>query len=127
MMPAALGRIAVLASLLVAGTGALKIAKSSSPAAPVVPGSTELGERVRVVTFEDKQNWRFAYLALSARAQRLNVTVLGREPGASKISWGYNMGQRTAALKAFALDRDRPDRIEDDDVVLFTDATDVVF
>ena len=32
------------------------------------------------------------------------------------------MALRTAALKSFALDRERPDRLEDEDVALFFDA-----
>lgn len=107
---------AVLLPLVLARFGsALRLSAAAPEKAP---------KNVRIVTFDDKGNWRTAYLLLSAAKVGLPVTLLGRE-NAEKVHWGKNMGLRTKTLRDFVLDQNREDRLKEDEIALFVDAYDV--
>jgi hypothetical protein len=80
-------------------------------------GNTSL----RVLTFEDKGDWHMSYLMYSARRNGHHVERLGQD---GHIQWGAaeaQMRQKIEDVRDYITEH-----VDDDDVVLFVDAYDVI-
>lgn len=76
------------------------------------------GPRLHVVTFMNRLERHFAYLQVSAEAHALSPTVVGYGMSAW---WPDGLGTKINALRGFVMGT-----VDDDDIVLFADAFDVM-
>lgn len=77
--------------------------------------------RLRVLSFDTSKSWKAFYLLRTAEANGLHVEMLGREDFKQNFAWGQNMGQKANAVRSFL-----NSKVQDNELVLFVDAWDVM-